>query len=142
MPTGEALKEGIGVYGMLASSSGIIHSLCFFVIGVKIWSFGRRYGYTTQIQFFRDRLENNGIGLLLFPILVGLVIPYLLIGVLSSGVVIQALTAGLSPEWFPALLPDGSIDEPLLELTTPPALTVRLYEEAGITLDSLKGGTR
>ena len=27
--TGEAFKEGVGVYGMLASSSGIIHSLCF-----------------------------------------------------------------------------------------------------------------
>ena len=69
--TGQAFKEGIGVYGMLASSSGIIHSLCFFVIGVKIWSFGRKYGYTTQIQFFRDRLDNDAIGLLLFPILVG-----------------------------------------------------------------------
>lgn len=32
--------------------------------------------------------------------------------------------------------------EPLLELTTPPALTVRLYEGAGITLDSLKSGPR
>ena len=30
--SGQAFKEGIGVYGMLASSSGIIHSLCFFVI--------------------------------------------------------------------------------------------------------------
>ena len=31
--TGESFKRGVGVYGMLASSSGIIHSLCFFVIG-------------------------------------------------------------------------------------------------------------
>ena len=30
--SGEAFKKGIGVYGMLASSSGIIHSLCFFLI--------------------------------------------------------------------------------------------------------------
>jgi SSS family solute:Na+ symporter len=55
-------------------------------------------------------LDSDVIGLLLFPILVGLVIPYLLIGVISSGVVIQALTAGLSPEWFPVELADGSID--------------------------------
>ncbi len=96
--TGEAFKEGIGVYGMLASSSGIIHSLCFFLLGVKLWGFGRRYGYTTQIQFFRDRLDSDGIGLLLFPILVGLVIPYLLIGVISSGVVMQTMTAGAFPE--------------------------------------------
>ncbi|MEM8946884.1 MAG: sodium:solute symporter family protein [Planctomycetota bacterium] len=95
--TGEAFKEGIGVYGMLASSSGIIHSLCFFLIGVKVWSLARRHGYTTQIQYFRDRLESDKIGILLFPILVGLVIPYLLIGVISAGTVIQNMTAGAFP---------------------------------------------
>ena len=92
--TGEAFKEGIGVYGMLASSSGIIHSLCFFLIGVKIYTFGRQYGYTTQIQFFRDRLESDALGLLLFPILVGLVVPYLLIGVMAGGTVMQSMTSG------------------------------------------------
>ena len=100
--TGEAYKVGVGVYGMLASSSGIIHSLCFFLIGVKLWSFGRKYGYTTQIEFFRDRLENNSIGLLLFPVLVGLIIPYLLIGVISSGAVINGITKGAFPEMFAA----------------------------------------
>lgn len=98
--TGEAFKEGIGVYGMLASSSGILHSLCFFVLGVKLWQFGHKYGYRTQIQYFRDRLDSDKIGLLLFPILVGLVIPYLLIGVISSGVVMQNMTAGAFPELF------------------------------------------
>lgn len=92
--TGEAYSEGVSVYGMLASSSGIIHSLCFFVLGVKLWGFGHRYGYKTQIQFFRDRLESDKIGLVLFPILVGLVIPYLLIGVMASGGVINGITTG------------------------------------------------
>ena len=96
--SGEAYKKGIGVYGMLASSSGIIHSLCFFLIGVKVYRFGRRYGYTTQIQFFRDRLDSDLVGLLLFPILVGLLIPYLLIGVMASGGVIQVMTAGAFPD--------------------------------------------
>ena len=95
--SGEAFKEGIGVYGMLASSSGIIHSLCFFVIGIKLWSWGKKYGYTTQIQFFRDRLESDRIGLLLFPILVGLVIPYLLLGVYAAGGVVETMTAAGPP---------------------------------------------
>jgi len=99
--TGEAFKEGIGVYGMMASSSGIIHSLCFFLIGVEVWSLANRYGYTTQIEYFRDRLDSDKFGLLLFPILVGLVIPYLLIGVMASGVVIQNMTSGAFPEMFP-----------------------------------------
>ena len=98
--TGEAYQEGVGVYGMLASSSGIIHSLCFLVLGTKLWSWGYKYGYTTQIQFFRDRLDSEGIGLLLFPVLVGLVIPYLLIGVLASGTVINGVTRGAFPELF------------------------------------------
>jgi SSS family solute:Na+ symporter len=97
--SGEAYKEGIGVYGMLASSSGIIHSLCFFLIGVKVWSLARKHGYTTQIQYFRERLESDNLGLLLFPLLVGLVIPYLLIGVLSSGIVVQNMTAGAFPDF-------------------------------------------
>jgi SSS family solute:Na+ symporter len=100
--TGEAYKEGVGVYGMLASSSGIIHSLCFFVIGVKLWRIGRRQGYTTQIEFFRERLGSDSIGLLLFPVLVGLVIPYLLIGVMAAGTVINAVTIGTFPEAFAA----------------------------------------
>ena len=112
--TGEAFKEGIGVYGMLASSSGIIHSLCFFLIGIKVWALARRHGYTTQIQFFRDRLESDGIGLLLFPILVGLVIPYLLIGVLASGTVINSVTKGTFPDLF--LEYDGGVPQWLASL--------------------------
>ncbi|MGB1926397.1 MAG: sodium:solute symporter family protein, partial [Rubripirellula sp.] len=110
--TGQAYRQGIGVYGMLASSSGIIHSLCFFLIGVKVWTLARKNGYTTQIEFFRDRLDSDLIGLLLFPILVGLVVPYLLIGVISSGGVIQAMTAGFAPDWvwFQSFQPDQSIN--------------------------------
>jgi len=91
--TGESYAEGVGVYGMLASSSGIIHSLCFFILGVKVWTLGKEHGYKTQIQLFRDRLDSSKIGIVLFPVLVGLVIPYLLIGVMASGTVINKVTA-------------------------------------------------
>ena len=100
--TGRAYTVGVGVYGLLASASGIVHSLCFFIVGVPLWSLGRRFGYTTQIQFFRDRLENDTIGLLLFPILVLLVICYLLLGVVAGGAVVNGVTAGTfaSQGWF------------------------------------------
>jgi SSS family solute:Na+ symporter len=103
--TGEAYTVGIGVYGMMASASGIIHSLCFFLLGIKLWRLGRSYGYSTQVEFFRDRLASDKIGLLLFPILVGLVVPYLLVGVISSGEAVQKMTAGALPEWFPTAIP-------------------------------------
>jgi solute:Na+ symporter, SSS family len=99
--SGEAFQHGIGVYGLMASWSGIIHSACFFLIGVKLWQFGKRYGYTTQIQYFRDRFQSPGLGLLLFPILVGLVIPYIVINILGSGATIRSITAGAFPSLFP-----------------------------------------
>jgi len=100
--SGEAYVHGIGVYGLMASWSGIVHSLCFFLIGIKLWSIGKRFGFTTQIQYFRDRFESPMLGLLLFPVLVGLVIPYLLIGILASGAVVEKVTIGAFPGVFEA----------------------------------------
>ncbi|MDA8960466.1 hypothetical protein N9F13_03555, partial [Akkermansiaceae bacterium] len=82
--TGKAFSLGIGTYGLMASSSGLIHAACFFMIGIKLWAIGKRYGYVTQIQYFRARFESKAFGYLLFPILVALVIPYLLIGVIGA----------------------------------------------------------
>ena len=98
--SGESFRAGIGVYGKMASWAGIIHSACFFVVGIKLWAFGKRYGYVTQIQFFRDRFESDKLGLVLFPMFVGLLIPYLLIGVLGAGTVIKSVTAGAFPDFF------------------------------------------
>ncbi len=98
--TGEAYRAGIGVYGKMASWSGLIHSAIFFLIGIKLWTFGKRYGYVTQIQFFRDRFASNAVGTLLFPILVSLIIPYLLIGLLGAGSVVKSLTIGAFPTIF------------------------------------------
>ncbi len=98
--TGKSYQLGIGVYGLMASSSGIVHSLCFFVIGVKLWTLGQKHGYTTQVEYFRDRLGSHTFGFLLFPVLVGLVIPYLLIGVLGAGAVINGVTRGTFDEMF------------------------------------------
>lgn len=100
--TGRAYTLGVGVYGLLASGSGIVHSLCFFVIGVPLWHIGRRHGYRTQIQFFRERLDSNAIGVLLFPILAMLVVSYLVLGVVGTGAVVNVITAGAfrSQGWF------------------------------------------
>jgi len=106
--TGKAYEAGIGVYGLMASSSGIIHSLVFFLIGIKLWAIGKRHDFLTQIQFFRARFDSVGIGYLLFPILVLLVIPYLLIGVLGAGSVVRGVTVGMFPDVFPGTLNEAS----------------------------------
>ena len=96
--TGKAYDNGIGVYGLMASASGIVHSLVFFLVGIKLWAIGKRYNYVTQIQFFRNRFDSNALGYLLFPVLVGLVIPYLLIGILGAGAVLKGVSD--VPTWL------------------------------------------
>ncbi len=90
--TGEAFKEGIGVYGLMASWSGIVHSAVFFLVGVRVWSFGKRYGYLTQLAFFRDRYQSELLPLMLFPVVVLLVGIYLLMGILGAGTTLGAVT--------------------------------------------------
>ncbi len=100
--TGESFRTGIGVYGMMASWSGLVHAAVFFFVGIRLWALGKRYGYLTQVQYFRDRFESDVLGLLLFPMLVGLVIPYVLTGLLGARGVVRALTHGAFPQLFPA----------------------------------------
>ena len=98
--TGKSFERGIGTYGLMASISGLVHAAVFFLIGIRLWAFGKKYGYVTQIQFFRARFESDGLGYLLFPILVLLVVPYLLIGIIGAGKTIEPVTAGAFPTIF------------------------------------------
>ena len=109
--TGKAFSTGIGTYGLMASSSGLIHAACFLLIGIKLWAIGKRYGYVTQIQYFRARFESSKFGYLLFPILVLLVVPYLLIGVVGAAKTIEGVTKakGPNPGVFPEWTANGAI---------------------------------
>lgn len=98
--TGKSFERGIGTYGLMASISGLVHAAIFFLIGIRLWAFGKKHGFITQIQFFRARFESDSIGYLLFPILVLLVIPYLLIGIIGAGKTIEPVTAGAFPALF------------------------------------------
>ena len=120
--TGKSFERGIGTYGLMASSSGLIHAACFLLIGLKLWAIGKRHGYVTQIQFFRARFDSNGLGYLLFPILVLLVIPYLLIGVIGAAKTIGGVTG---PKKTPRGMIEGTFPD-LFESTggaIPPWLT-------------------
>jgi SSS family solute:Na+ symporter len=102
--SGEAYHSGIGVFGLMPAISGLVIPTVFFVLGPRAWAIGKRHGYTTQVEFFRDRWGSNALGLLLFVVLVSLVIPYLLIGVMAGGVTLNQVTSGQVPEWVGGLV--------------------------------------
>src|SRR5437763_7370275 len=66
--SGLAYRRGIGVYGLMASSSGFIIPLTLLVIGTRLWGLGKRFGHMTQVAFFRDRWECSAIGTVLFAL--------------------------------------------------------------------------
>jgi len=93
--TGKSFTTGIATYGALAVWSGIVHSAIFFIVGVRLWAIGKRHGYVTQVEFFRERFDSKHLGTVLFVLLVLLIIPYLLIGIISAGKFVQGTTAGM-----------------------------------------------
>ena len=102
--SGEAYHVGIGVFALMASSSALVVPAIFFFIGTRVWSLGKRFGYLTQVQFFRDRWGSDSLGLLLFIVSVALLIPYLLIGVMGGGITLNEITDGQVPEWVGGLM--------------------------------------
>lgn len=106
--TGKAFTSGIGTYGLMASWSGLMHSAVFFLVGIRLWALGKRHGYLTQCEYFRNRFDSPALGFLLFPILILLLIPYLLVGVIAAGKFMQAATKGMFPDHFALSLPNGA----------------------------------
>ena len=64
--TGKSFERGIGTYGLMASISGLVHAAIFFLVGIRLWAFGKKYGYITQIQFFRARLNRMVLDIFFF----------------------------------------------------------------------------
>src|SRR5512137_3207309 len=90
--SGQAYKQGIGVYGLMASSSGLVIPLTIFFIGTRLWAIGKRFGHQTQVAFFRDRWECSTIGTLIFLLSVIMLVPYMIISIMGGGRVLNDIS--------------------------------------------------
>ncbi|MCP4202573.1 MAG: sodium:solute symporter family protein [bacterium] len=102
--SGEAYHRGVGVFALMASSSALVVPLAFLFLAPRVWRLGERHGYLTQVEFFRDRWQSDGLGLLLFAVMVVLLVPYLLIGIKGGGITLAQITGGATPEWVGSVL--------------------------------------
>ena len=98
--SGHAFANGIVTFGLMASSSALIIPLSLFVIGTRLWALGKRNGFITPVQMFRDRWECGHIGTVIFAVLAALLIPYIVIAVIGGGTTLQAVTGGFVPYWL------------------------------------------
>jgi SSS family solute:Na+ symporter len=90
--SGMAYQRGIGVYGLMASSSGLVIPVTILLIGTRIWGLGKRFGHMTQVQYLRDRWECDAIGTFLFAITAAMLVPYILIAVMGGGHTLEAVS--------------------------------------------------
>lgn len=90
--SGLAYQRGIGVYGLMASSSGFVIPLTIFFIGTRLWGIGKQFGHMTQVQFLRDRWECSGIGTFIFVLTAAMLVPYIIIGVMGGGATLEAIS--------------------------------------------------
>src|SRR5438445_7125429 len=98
--SGMAYRQGIGVYGLMASSSGLVIPLTIFLIGTRLWALGKRFGHQTQVAFFRDRWECDTIGTIIFALSAAMLIPYMIISIMGGGIVLEHISrtgAGSAP---------------------------------------------
>jgi SSS family solute:Na+ symporter len=98
--SGHAFTNGIVTYGLMASSSGLVIPLTIFLIGTRVWALGKKYGFMTPVQMFRDRWECGHIGTCIFVVQATLLVPYIIIGIMGGGTTLNAVSGGRVPYWF------------------------------------------
>src|SRR5271170_29368 len=101
--SGQAYRQGIGIYGLMASSSCFVIPLTIFFIGTRLWALGKKFGHQTQVSFFRDRWECNHIGTVIFALSAAMLVPYMIISIMGGGTVLANISA--APETHQPLIP-------------------------------------
>jgi SSS family solute:Na+ symporter len=98
--SGHAFNNGIVTYGLMASSSALVIPLTIFLIGTRVWALGKKFGFITPVQLFRDRWECSHVGTVIFAVQAALLVPYIVIGVMGGGTVLATVSGGLVPFWL------------------------------------------
>jgi len=98
--SGHSFTNGIVTFGLMASSSGLVIPLTIFLIGTRVWALGKKYGFITPVQMFRDRWECGHIGTVIFAVQAVLLIPYIIIGIMGGGTTLSAISGGFVPYWL------------------------------------------
>jgi SSS family solute:Na+ symporter len=97
--SGHAFANGIVTFGLMATAAGLVTPLFLLVAGTRIWALGRRHGFITPVQMFRDRWECSHIGTAIFVVQAALLVPYIVIGVMGGGTALGAISQGAIPYW-------------------------------------------
>jgi solute:Na+ symporter, SSS family len=97
--SGHAFANGIVTFGLMATAAGLVTPLFLLLAGTRIWALGRRHGFITPVQMFRDRWECSHIGTVIFAVQAALLVPYIVVGMMGGGTALGAISSGAIPYW-------------------------------------------
>lgn len=102
---GEAYNSGAPALYILAYLA--LALILWWVIGPRVATLGRRYGYLSQADLFADRFYSKGLSLVIAVMSVSALIPYLTIQITGAGLLFTFATEGQVPFWLGSLVAFG-----------------------------------
>lgn len=99
---GEAFTTGAPALYILAYLS--LALILWWIIGPRVATLGRRYGYLSQADLFADRFSSKSLPVLMSVMSVVALIPYLTIQITGAGLLFTFATDGKVPFWLGSLV--------------------------------------
>lgn len=87
-------REGVGYY---SNTGGMVAGLMFVVMGYRLWILGKEYGFTTPVDFLRNRFYSDSYGLVVSAILILFIVPYVAMQLVAIGDAVVITTDGFVP---------------------------------------------
>lgn len=94
---GWAYAKGAAVFYILAY--GALGFVPFYFLGPRAARLGRRFGFVTQGEMVAERYRRPSIAGVMAALSVAAFIPYLALQIKGAGLVLEAVTRGVVPEW-------------------------------------------
>lgn len=101
--TGQAYRQGIGLYGLVAFGTAFITPATFYIIGYRSWLVGKKYGYMTQAEMLGERWESRAVALVMFVLLILYTVPYMVTSFIGAGTALASITNNTIPYFWGTL---------------------------------------
>ena len=87
-------RDGVGYY---SNTGGMIAGLMFVILGYRLWLLGKEYGFTTPVDFLRNRFYSHNYGIMVSIVLILFIVPYVAMQLVAIGDAVVVTTEGVVP---------------------------------------------
>lgn len=101
---GTAYHVGWVTWAYYVSSWAWLSPLLFYFVGSRVWLIGVKFNYITQSDVIGGRWNSNALRYLVAAVTLVYTVPYLMMGSIGGGRVLEGFTGGAVPFWLGALI--------------------------------------